>query len=227
MSKEKTVIALSGGMDSATLLGYLLHMRHEVYCLSINYGQRHNKELEYAKKITEYYRVPHKVVDLTSVTQLMTESVLTNHNREVPEGHYADENMKQTVVPNRNMLLISLVTCWAVSLKADHVAYGAHTGDHAIYPDCRPEFAEAMGDAIRLCDWHKLKFIKPFLYPKPMDKSDVCKLGDELNVPYPMTWSCYKGREKHCGRCGTCVERKEAFELANVKDPTIYEQETL
>ena len=140
----------------------------------------------------------------------------------MPEGHYAEESMKQTVVPNRNMVLLSLATAWAVATKSEAVAYAAHMGDHAIYPDCRPEFAEAMSDAMRLCDWHSIKMLRPFLYPVPMDKTAIVKLGTGLKVPFELTWSCYVGGDKHCGRCGTCRERVESFQLAGVADPTEY-----
>ncbi|MFM9146691.1 MAG: 7-cyano-7-deazaguanine synthase, partial [Verrucomicrobiota bacterium] len=137
----------------------------------------------------------------------------------VPEGHYEEESMKATVVPNRNMLLISVATAWAVSLRAESVAYGAHGGDHAIYPDCRPEFAEALDRAVRLADWHEVRLERPFV---KMDKAAIVRRGAELDVPFSLTWSCYVGGERHCGKCGTCVERKEAFRLARVTDPTDY-----
>jgi 7-cyano-7-deazaguanine synthase len=147
----------------------------------------------------------------------------TDKSVPVPEGHYEEESMKQTVVPNRNMILLALAGAWAISTKSDAIAYAAHSGDHAIYPDCRPEFTEAMSDALRLCDWHEVKLMRPFLYPTPMSKADIVKLGTSLGVPFELTWSCYKGGEKHCGKCGTCVERVEAFQLAGVEDPTEYE----
>lgn len=128
--------------------------------------------------------------------------------------------MKLTVVPNRNMILLALAGAWAVSTKSEAIAYAAHAGDHAIYPDCRPEFAEAMQGALLLCDWHPVRIARPFL---AMSKADLVKLGAELGVPFALTWSCYKGGDKHCGKCGTCVERREAFELAGVPDPTKYQ----
>ena len=130
--------------------------------------------------------------------------------------------MKSTVVPNRNMILLSLATAWAVSKKADSVSYAAHSGDHAIYPDCRNEFAEALDKAIRLADWQEVYLNRPFV---DLTKADIVKLGSELNVPFEQTWSCYEGQEVHCGRCGTCIERREAFYLAGVEDPTEYSPE--
>jgi 7-cyano-7-deazaguanine synthase len=137
----------------------------------------------------------------------------------VPHGHYAAENMKQTVVPNRNMIMLAVAAGWAISEKADRVAYGAHAGDHTIYPDCRPEFAAALGKAIGLADWHHLDLHCPFI---KLSKTDIVRLGAQLHVDFAQTWSCYEGGELHCRRCGTCVERKEAFERAGVIDPTKY-----
>lgn len=127
--------------------------------------------------------------------------------------------MKATVVPNRNMLLIATAAAWAMSLKAASVAYGAHGGDHAIYPDCRPAFADALDQAIRLADWHEVTLERPFV---GMDKTAIVRRGAELGVPFALTWSCYVGGDRHCGKCGTCVERKEAFVRAGVPDPTVY-----
>lgn len=220
----KTVLSLSGGLDSTVLLYHLKYkMGHEVLCLSVNYGQRHKRELQAAERIAFLNGCQWKLADLTAIKDLFAGSSQTSTGIAVPEGHYAEESMKQTVVPNRNMVLLSLATAWAVSAKADFVAYAAHAGDHAIYPDCRPAFAEAMGDAISLCDWHKVKLIRPFLYPTPMDKTTVALMGKELRVPFAETWSCYKGELFHCGKCGTCHERREAFQLAGIDDPTIYQ----
>ncbi len=128
--------------------------------------------------------------------------------------------MKATVVPNRNMILLALAAGWAISQKADAIAYAAHGGDHAIYPDCRPEFAEAMRHAIGLADWHRVELLRPFV---TLTKADIVRRGAELGAPLGSTWSCYRGGARHCGRCGTCVERREAFALAGVPDPTDYE----
>jgi 7-cyano-7-deazaguanine synthase len=218
----KTILSYSGGLDSTVLLYHLKYqLGHEVRCLSVNYGQRHRREIEAAQHIAGLNNSEFQVADLSAVKNLFAGSSQTS-DIPVPEGHYAEESMKQTVVPNRNMVLLSLATAWAVSTKSDFVAYAAHTGDHAIYPDCRPAFTEAMEDAIRLCDWHVVKLLRPFLYPTPMDKTEIVKMGKVLGVPFALTWSCYKGGIMHCGKCGTCVERKEAFKLADVVDPTIY-----
>lgn len=217
---DKVVAIHSGGMDSTVLLYHLRAEGYDVAALSVDYGQRHRRELESAKTICALLGVQHEVVDLTGVTRLLGGSALTDASVEVPEGHYKQETMKATVVPNRNMLMLSAAICWAVSLKARFVAYGAHGGDHAIYPDCRPEFAEAMDRAARLADWNTVGVISPFIR---MTKADIARRGAELVVPFELTWSCYKGGERHCGRCGTCVERAEAFAEAGVADPTFYD----
>lgn len=215
----KTVIIHSGGMDSTVLLYQLLNAGDDVLALSIDYGQRHKKELECASSLCKDLGVEHRIADLTSLTPLLAGSSLTSPEIEVPEGHYAEDNMKATVVPNRNMILLSVATGWAISAGAESVSYAAHSGDHAIYPDCREEFAEGMNHVMGLADWQKVALDRPFV---SLTKADIVKLGAELGVPFERTWSCYKGGELHCGRCGTCVERREAFYLAGVDDPTIY-----
>lgn len=206
-------------MDSTVLLYQLLNAGDDVLALSIDYGQRHKKELECARSLCKDLGVEHRIADLTSLTPLLAGSSLTSPEIEVPEGHYAEDNMKATVVPNRNMILLSVATGWAISAGAESVSYAAHSGDHAIYPDCREEFAEGMNHVMGLADWQKVALDRPFV---SLTKADIVKLGAELGVPFERTWSCYKGGELHCGRCGTCVERREAFYLAGVDDPTIY-----
>lgn len=218
MSK-KTIAIISGGLDSAVLLYHLQASGVEVKALSFNYGQRHKKELEYAKKLTASIGVDHKVVDLSSITQLLGGSSQTDPTIEVPEGHYAAENMKITVVSQRNLIMLSLAAAWAVSLKYDSVAFAAHAGDHAIYPDCRNEFVDALDKTVKLGDWHQVGIERPFVH---MTKAEIVSLGDKLGLDFSSTWSCYKGGEIHCGRCGTCQERVWAFDAARVKDPTIY-----
>lgn len=219
MQKKNTILIYSGGMDSTVLLYQLLKDNYAVRCLSIDYGQKHKRELQYAKTLCENLSLEHKIIDLTSVTQLLSNSSLVNLEQSIPEGHYEKESMKATVVPNRNMILLSLATAWAINCKASSVSYAAHSGDHAIYPDCRESFAQGMNDVMQLCDWHSVTLIRPFV---DLSKADICQLGAKLQVPYEKTWSCYLGKELHCGRCGTCIERREAFHLANVEDPTEY-----
>ena len=171
-----------------------------------------------AKETCNSLNVPHKIISL-SVLNDIAPSALTRDDWDVPEGHYADENMKETVVPNRNMVMLSLATSYAVSIKADKLFYGAHSGDHDIYPDCRKEFVDVLGKAVSMCDWHELKLLAPYI---EKDKGDIVIRGIELNVDYSKTWTCYKGKGKACGKCGSCVERLEAFEKGGIKDPILY-----
>ncbi len=217
---KKTVLIYSGGLDSTTLLYQLKAEGRDLKALSINYGQRHSLELEYAKKVCAKLGVEHRVADLSALKPLLGGSSQTDGTVDVPEGHYAAENMKLTVVPNRNMLMLSVAAAWAISEKADTIAYAAHAGDHAIYPDCRPEFVDALNGALALADWHNVQIERPFIN---ITKGGIVKLGAQLGVPFAETWSCYKGKEVHCGRCGTCVERLLAFKEAGVTDPTPYE----
>ncbi len=217
--RMKTILIYSGGLDSTTLLYDLIAKGHQVKCLSINYGQKHKKELCAAEYFCKKLDVKHECVDLSGITKLISSSSLTS-DQEVPEGHYEEESMKATVVPNRNMIMLSVAIGWAINEKFDNVAYAAHNGDHAIYPDCREEFAECVSQAAGLADWHPVKVIRPFVNKS---KTDIAKLAGELNVEIENTWSCYKGREIHCGKCGTCVERIEALQLSGVKDKTNYQ----
>lgn len=219
MAARSTVLVLSGGLDSSTLLYHLLAQGDVVRAMSVHYGQRHAREIDAAKELCRRRGVEHQTADLRTITGFLGKNSLSDTSVPVPDGHYEQESMKITIVPNRNMIMLSVAIGWAVSLQADAVAYGAHAGDHAIYPDCRPEFAAAMAEAARLCDWHQIELLRPFV---GMSKKEIVQRGAELGVPLELTWSCYKGGTVHCGTCGTCVERKEAFELAGVKDPTVY-----
>ena len=216
----KTVVTFSGGLDSTTLLYHLLREGYEVLALSVDYGQRHRVELDHAARIAGQLGIRHETADLSSITNLLGGSSQTDDTIEVPLGHYEAESMKQTVVPNRNMILLSVATAWAIGEKAGSVAYAAHAGDHAIYPDCRNEFAEAIGGAIALADWHEVELLRPFV---DKTKEDIARLAAELDVPLELTWSCYQGGRRHCGACGTCIERREAFLLAGISDPTDYD----
>lgn len=222
---SKTVLCFSGGLDSTVLLYLLRNQKKDVKCLSVYYGQRHNQELVGAQRIASLVKSEYQEIDFdySQVRKIFSGSSQTDDTVSVPEGHYAEESMKATVVPNRNMILLSLATAWAVSLKADSVAYACHAGDHPIYYDCRQEFTMIMRTAIGMCDWHKVDLDTPFV---GLTKADIVKLGHDLKVPFELTYSCYKGGAKHCGKCGTDVERKEAFRVAKVADPTEYEDET-
>lgn len=217
----KTICVLSGGMDSAVLLYWLKAQGRELHALSVNYGQRHRVELECAAKLCTNLGVPHQIADLSGLKPLLGGSSQTSDDVAVPHGHYAEETMKLTVVPNRNMMLLSVAAAWAISLKADTIAYAAHAGDHAIYPDCRDEFIDAMDKALALADWHIVSIERPFV---KRTKADIAGIGMTLGVPFADTYSCYEGRANgvHCGKCGTCTERREAFAVAGVPDPTIY-----
>lgn len=215
----RSVVLLSGGLDSTVLLYHLKSLSVEPIALSVNYGQRHARELEAAASIARMIGAPHTIADLSSISPLLGGSALTSDTIPVPLGHYEDETMKQTVVPNRNMIFLALATAFAISSKCDSVAYAAHSGDHAIYPDCRKDFADAMEAAVSLCDWTPICLMRPFVN---MTKADVVRKGHDLDVPFRETWSCYQGHTIHCGECGTCVERREAFVLAGVPDPTCY-----
>ena len=216
-------MALSGGMDSTALLVRLISQGYKVSCLSYDYGQKHKIELERAKKNIRYlaengYNIEHKVADLSSAMSIFS-SALTSDEIDVPEGHYEEESMKLTVVPNRNMIMLSVAVGWALALKFDAVAYGAHSGDHAIYPDCREEFAQALDRAVSLCDWHGMRLMRPFV---KMDKGEIAKRGAALGVPFDLTWTCYKGGEVHCGKCGACQDRREAFATHGIDDPVAF-----
>lgn len=227
---NKMVVVLSGGMDSAVLLYDCLKAGHEVAALSVHYGQRHSTELisaqwlvnavarhpRYAKQLLAYH-----VVDLHGLRSVMKGSSQTDAGVAVPHGRYDDDVMKKTVVPNRNMLLLSVAGALAVSVGAEAIAYGAHAGDHAIYPDCRPAFVAAMDTALGLCDYVPLRMHVPFL---DMSKGDIAKLGLALGVPFELTWTCYEGDREHgpCGKCGACVERAEAFSFADATDPLVH-----
>lgn len=215
----KTLVIYSGGLDSTVLLYDLYQAGHKLSALSVNYGQRHACELERAADICKGLRIPHRVADLSAIQALLAGSSLTSPEIGVAEGHYTEENMKTTVVPNRNMILLALATGHALSIGTRRVAYAAHSGDHAIYPDCRNAFADAMAEAMALCDWNQVELSRPYV---DWSKADIVRRGTELGVPFGQTWSCYKGGAQHCGRCGTCIERREAFDLAGVADPSHY-----
>lgn len=217
---QSVVVIYSGGMDSFTLLHLARARGKTVHALSFNYGQRHLRELDYARAVCDEFGIDHRVVDITAIQQLLQGSSLTG-DAPVPEGHYADETMKSTVVPNRNMILLSLAVGQAVSIGASEVWYGAHGGDHAIYPDCRPAFVEQMDKVCQIANYEPVRIIAPFLHE---DKGEILRQGLALGLDYSRTWTCYNGREQACGRCGSCVERLQAFAAQGVSDPIPYEE---
>jgi 7-cyano-7-deazaguanine synthase len=216
---NKVVVIYSGGMDSFTVLNRALQDGKEVYALTFDYGQRHVKEIEYASNVCKSLQVNHKVIDISAINQLLAGSSLTD-DIDIPEGHYEAESMKSTVVPNRNMILLSLAVGYAVSTGASQVYYGAHSGDHAIYPDCRPEFVMKMNDVCKIANYESVEIFSPYL---TVTKSDILTDGLKMKLNYDQTWTCYNGREKACGKCGACEERLEAFSDNNITDPIDYE----
>lgn len=221
---NSAVVIVSGGMDSTVLTAYLRHQNTDtvLHGLSFDYGQRHVRELEFARD--NPYLDTWRRVSLANLNPLLQGSSLTSPDVEVPDGHYAEETMKATVVPNRNMIMLSVAIGYGVSLKVDGgVWFGVHSGDHFIYPDCREEFVRAINHAAVVGNegfGPPMKVTAPF---STWSKADIAKRGYDVDVDFTQTWSCYKGGKIHCGRCGTCVERKEAFKDAGVLDPTEYE----
>jgi 7-cyano-7-deazaguanine synthase len=215
----KALIILSGGMDSTTLLYDIRDQGFEVSAVTFDYRQKHRREIACAQKTCQHLGIPHRIIDAGFLNDIAPSS-LTRDDWQVPEGRYDDETMKQTVVPNRNMVLLSIAAAYAIGIQAGRLFYGAHAGDHAIYPDCRPVFVSAMTTAFHLCDWHDLILEVPYLF---RTKADIVKRGLSLGVDYSLTWSCYKGEEKSCGKCGACNERLAAFSEAGVQDPLEYQ----
>jgi 7-cyano-7-deazaguanine synthase len=217
--RKKVIFLLSGGMDSVTAI-YDTARRHDVIgALSFHYGSKHNnRELPFAAHHCKALNVPHVVIPLAFIGEHF-ESALLNQGREIPKGHYEEQTMKQTVVPFRNGIMLSIASGFAESKNAQGVVIAAHAGDHAIYPDCREAFMLAMGDAIRLGTYAGVELMRPFIQAT---KAQIAARGYDLGVDYSQTWSCYIGGDLHCGECGTCVERREAFVLAGVPDPTVY-----
>jgi len=219
---KKAVVIISGGMDSTTLLYDVVasHGSENVQAISFNYNQKHKCELEKAKKTCEKLGVNHKVLSL-SVLNEVAPSALTRDDWAVPEGHYSEDSMKQTVVPNRNMVMLSLAAAYAMGVKAQELYYGAHAGDHTIYPDCRKEFIDSMTQSIKLADWNEVKLKAPYWQ---IDKVGILKIGKELGVDYSLTHTCYNPNKagESCGKCGSCRERLEAFEKNGIKDPLKY-----
>ena len=216
---RKVVVLLSGGMDSTTLVYYMRNLGHEVYPITFDYGQKHSKELTSAEKTCKKLELSYKFVEIGLGD--IAPSALTRIDIKIPHGNYDEESMKVTVVPNRNMVFLSLATAYAIGIGAEKVAYAAHSGDHAIYADCRPAFIDVMKEAIYLCSDDEVVLNTPFEF---IDKVEILKIGQTLGVDYSLTWSCYEGGELACGRCGTCRERLEAFEKVGIEDPISYKE---
>ena len=226
----KCLVLSSGGLDSSVALAKAVseYGNNNVLSLSIFYGQKHDKEIKCARDIAAYYNVGHYELDLTQIFKYSNCSLLKNSDENIPMESYEKQlektngNVVSTYVPFRNGLFLSSAASYALSLDCDIIYYGAHKDDAAgnAYPDCSVEFTSSMADAIYLGSGNKLKLVGPFVN---MTKADIVKLGNSLNVPFELTWSCYNGHDKACGCCGTCIDRKKAFEINGLKDPIEYE----
>lgn len=220
----KSIVVFSGGMDSTTLLVHAMSETDVVKVLSFDYGQKHKVELERAKMITSELGLSdiHEIVDLTSISSLLSSSALLC-GQEVPHELYDHDSQQATVVPNRNLIMLSIATACAINIGADIVFYGAHTGDHTIYPDCRAEFVEAVNTAVQIGMETNVEIIAPFIN---ISKSDIAGIGIELCAPLHLAWSCYEGagpsgENRPCLGCGTCMERTEAFLDNGTVDPAL------
>ena len=215
---KNSVIIVSGGMDSITLL--YDHKDEIALGISFDYGSNHNaREIPFAKMHCKRLGIKHITINLDFIHQYFKSSLLDGAEA-IPEGHYADDNMKSTVVPFRNGIMLSIAIGIAESNNLDQVFIANHGGDHTIYPDCRPEFINAIDAAATAGTYNNVKVVAPYT---KITKSDIARIGKKLGIDYTETWSCYKGGEVHCGKCGTCVERKEALAEAGIEDKTIYE----
>ena len=223
LNGQRAIAVVSGGLDSVTLAHLLHSYGATLHLLAFDYGQKHRRELEFARECAARLNAGFDLVDLSGFNRLISGSALTGGDIPVPHGHYAAPSMALTVVPNRNAIFLALAYGVAVDENANLVALGVHGGDHFIYPDCRPAFIHAFEamqkEAVEGFGAPDLRLCAPFL---DADKTEIVRIGARLGVPFERTWSCYEGGERHCGQCGTCVERREAFALASVQDPTDY-----
>ena len=224
----RALVLFSGGLDSTTSLALAINQygKENVVALSISYGQKHIKEIKASNDIAAYYGVEHIYLDLSKIFEYSNCSLLSHSNEEIPKGDYKEQLEKKdvltTYVPYRNGLFLSSAAAIAISKNCDVIYYGAHMDDsnNDAYPDCSAEFTKAINDAIYIGSGKKVKVVGPFV---GMHKKDIVKIGTELNVPYELTWSCYEGHDKACGKCGTCIDRKKAFLELGLKDPIEYE----
>jgi 7-cyano-7-deazaguanine synthase len=217
--KKKVVVLVSGGMDSVAALYEANQVFAVAGAVSFDYGSKHNhKEIPFAAWHSLKLGIPHRTIRLSFVDELFKSDLLQSGGT-IPDGHYQELTMKQTVVPFRNGIMLSIAGGYAESIEATGLVIAAHSGDHAIYPDCREDFMKSMADAIRLGTYANVELLRPFIHNT---KAEIARRGHELGVDFSKTWSCYKGGDIHCGTCGTCVERREAFMLAELPDPTVY-----
>ena len=217
------LLICSGGFDSVTLAYRLAAEQSLGALLTFDYGQRHRKEIDAARQCAERLAVPHLVMDIGHIGRQLSGSALTD-DIAVPHGHYSEENMKVTVVPNRNAIMLTIAFGIAAARHHETVALAVHGGDHFIYPDCRPDFIRLFGEmqAKALEGVAEVTLLAPYVH---LDKTEIARDAARFAVPVAETWSCYEGGDIHCGRCGTCVERIEAIALAGVSDPTAYKDE--
>ena len=211
---KKILVIYSGGLDSFTLLNKAILEGNYVEAISFDYGQKHFKELDFAKNVCSDNQINHKIVKL-KLDDILSDSALVGE-KAIPKGNYDKEQMKQTVVPNRNMIMISIAASLAIKNNLNTLWYAAHAGDHEIYPDCRPEFIESLAAVLEICDYHKINFEAPFMN---YTKTDIVAEGLRMKIDFSKTWTCYVGDKRPCLSCGSCLERKSAFELNNVRDP--------
>lgn len=215
----KAVVIYSGGMDSFTLLHLVISQGYQVFPVSFHYGQRHARELEAAAGVCRSLGLQHQQIDLRAIAPLIDSSALTG-GQDVPDGAYAPDNLAATFVPNRNMILLSLAVGYAVNIGAEVCFYGAHGGDHVLYPDCTPEFVGKMDQLARLANLDPVRIEAPFLH---QDKADILRQGLAMGLDYAQTWTCYRGGQLACGRCSACRERLQAFAGCGLSDPLVYE----
>lgn len=216
---EKAIILLSGGMDSVTAMYHARQKYDLVLALSFDYASKHNEqELACARYHADRLNVPHKIVDIRNISAHLNSALLQSGD-DIPDGEYDCSNMAQTVVPFRNGIMLSIAAGVAESIHAGVILIAAHSGDHTLYPDCRESFVSAMAEAIRCGTYDGIQICAPFVVSS---KTDIARIGHELGVDFARTWSCYKGGTAHCGTCGTCLERKQAFIQTGLPDPTAY-----
>lgn len=215
---KDSILILSGGVDSTTML--YDYKDRIAMAISFDYGSNHNaREIPFARMHCERLDIRHITIPLQFMATYFRSSLLSGADA-IPEGHYADENMKSTVVPFRNGIMLSIAVGMAESNNLQYVMMANHGGDHTIYPDCRPEFVDAFDATAQAGTYNGVRLLSPYTN---LTKAQIAARGKELGIDYSETWSCYRGGEHHCGRCGTCVERREAFELAGIDDRTVYE----
>ena len=214
-----SILILSGGVDSTTLL--YDEKDRIALAVSFDYGSKHNaREIPFARLHCQKLGIPHVVIPLNFMSQYFKSSLLQGGD-DIPEGHYADDNMKSTVVPFRNGIMLSIAVGIAESNGLKYVMMANHGGDHTIYPDCRPDFVDAFDQAAASGTFVQVHLRSPYTH---ITKADIARMGKALGIDYSQTWSCYKGGSHHCGKCGTCVERREAFAEAGIIDTTVYDK---